>query len=1297
MTQPGGVGQSAGRGVPEDPDRNEWVSYDAFKNPPSMQTLVYSPDIRVLIMHGNKQIEISRDIVSFTIIRKENSVSTAFLTVANKEGRYSSKLSPMDRITIFLKRIRWVQVFSGYLDTVPFRQLYQGVITIKASCTLKRLLHTWWNPSLSGSVHLFNQAGFAQETAGDGQRLDSGLGSLLARLLNVVGGWAPEHIHISNFPVSFYNFITAQVQANQAANRAQVMKFRRLLLGDDITGGAPMYGNYNPNAGMPGPPGVGQAHYIAEIIAACDELGLGPINVNRETSQQIEQAGAEGIHSDDRASQKAWEQMMQIGQNWYTNTLNSDGAILGVACAMAETGLRNLANPKVPDSLRYPNDGVGHDHDSVGLFQQRNFAEWGCLPAWSQVFTAAGPVPIVDVRVGDEVWSFDGERMSLAKVTGWQMTGYKKLLTIHTRGRRLEVTANHRIPVRRYFGIADGRRRGECGWETIEVCAGEIRPGDYLIIPHGMGDGDATTTPDGTELTEGLMELIGLYLGDGNRDNNGRIEIAHGRGAYEDHMPYYRGLIERELGVTPRVDSRGTRTTFCSPGFRALIDTWFPGRDDTKRLPGWVFRLQSRLQVALLRGYLDADGSVGKRGEIIWASASRGLAEDIRHLCIQLGIPVGMLTARRAGTRQLYTVRASSPQHNHIVPHSPHKAANLAMASRSKRSRRRGGNRNSSTCRRALMGAPPQGTMYQRVVSVEQGDVEVPVYDIEVDGLHHYVSDGIVVHNTVAQRMNPRQAARMFFSHLRQIEGWRNMDPGQAIYQVQRGGSPAYYNSFIPEATRLVREAREAQSAASTALASNPLGQMVTAAAGAAGFDVSKTVNAVTQAATSSLDPSSARNLAGKPNPDSEGAINAAMSWIGTPYVWGGEQPGVGLDCSGLVDHAFRAIGINVGSWTGEQLAAGTPIDPAHAQRGDLLFPHSGHVGIYLGNGMWIDTGDARGVKVGPIQKPLSEHYAARRICDNGGPDPTAPFIQGLVGPGAPPGVGQQTGVGGGAGGSRSEMIARNLFSYIFDPALFLNPIAELWSGAGGHKDFIDSQPLIQMVQAVCRASLRNFQSAPNGDFIAYYPDYFGLDGKPAVMKLEDIELKDLHIDYSDDNLTTHVYVSGRGTLLGQLDQVSMWLDTAGTVTIEDEWLFHRLSKVGLGDYEPSSPEDFMRRYGVRPYQVHMEMVGSHELEFLLACQIFMEKWASQYQTRCSFTFMPELFPGMRIEIGDHGLQLYVHEVIHEGDFENGFHTTAVLSSPVNPRARDDMANTRTRASGPDLGNATGQLFNEYL
>ncbi len=84
-------------------------------------------------------------------------------------------------------------------------------------------------------------------------------------------------------------------------------------------------------------------------------------------------------------------------------------------------------------------------------------------------------------------------------------------------------------------------------------------------------------------------------------------------------------------------------------------------------------------------------------------------------------------------------------------------------------------------------------------------------------------------------------------------------------------------------------------------------------------------------------------------------ALDWALAQVGTPYIWGGEAPGVGFDCSGLTQAAYRVAGMALPRTAQEQYDAGPPI-PANAplQPGDLVFFGSGptdvsHVGIYVG------------------------------------------------------------------------------------------------------------------------------------------------------------------------------------------------------------------------------------------------------------------------------------------------------------------------------------------------------------
>lgn len=87
-----------------------------------------------------------------------------------------------------------------------------------------------------------------------------------------------------------------------------------------------------------------------------------------------------------------------------------------------------------------------------------------------------------------------------------------------------------------------------------------------------------------------------------------------------------------------------------------------------------------------------------------------------------------------------------------------------------------------------------------------------------------------------------------------------------------------------------------------------------------------------------------------------------AKKFIGTPYVWGGNDLNSGVDCSGLIQQVFRHYGIELPRTTYEQIGEGSPVGMKGLKPGDLVFfdtsSQSGadHVGIYLGGGRMIHT-----------------------------------------------------------------------------------------------------------------------------------------------------------------------------------------------------------------------------------------------------------------------------------------------------------------------------------------------------
>jgi cell wall-associated NlpC family hydrolase len=91
-------------------------------------------------------------------------------------------------------------------------------------------------------------------------------------------------------------------------------------------------------------------------------------------------------------------------------------------------------------------------------------------------------------------------------------------------------------------------------------------------------------------------------------------------------------------------------------------------------------------------------------------------------------------------------------------------------------------------------------------------------------------------------------------------------------------------------------------------------------------------------------------------------AVDWALAQVGTPYVWGGETPGVAFDCSGLVQAAYKAAGIALPRVAQDQYDATTHLTPGDPLvPGDLVFFGGGpgdisHVGIYVGGGEMVDA-----------------------------------------------------------------------------------------------------------------------------------------------------------------------------------------------------------------------------------------------------------------------------------------------------------------------------------------------------
>lgn len=86
------------------------------------------------------------------------------------------------------------------------------------------------------------------------------------------------------------------------------------------------------------------------------------------------------------------------------------------------------------------------------------------------------------------------------------------------------------------------------------------------------------------------------------------------------------------------------------------------------------------------------------------------------------------------------------------------------------------------------------------------------------------------------------------------------------------------------------------------------------------------------------------------------------------------------FDCSGFMQWGFSKANISIGRSTYDQIKSGVEVSLDNIQPGDLLFYSSlGHVGMYVGNGQWIESPNS-GKTVRITDVPWSSIGRARRV-----------------------------------------------------------------------------------------------------------------------------------------------------------------------------------------------------------------------------------------------------------------------------------------------------------------------------
>jgi hypothetical protein len=253
-----------------------------------------------------------------------------------------------------------------------------------------------------------------------------------------------------------------------------------------------------------------------------------------------------------------------------------------------------------------------------------------------------------------------------------------------------------------------------------------------------------------------------------------------------------------------------------------------------------------------------------------------------------------------------------------------------------------------------------------------------------------------------------------------------------------------------------------------------------------------------------------------------------------------------------------------------------------------------------------------------------------------------------------------------------------SIYSWGLQPSM--DPLGHLLEGS---RAMMNDQPILPFIANLMSGTMRSWCSAPNGDFIAWFPDYFGIWNTAAVMNIRQIELMDFTVDWFDQEIVTHQYVVGSpmamlnaadGSFSGVPDSSGFnWLlSTNGIATMDNPQIFQAL----FGEAASAQfVAEYLYRFGGRPNMVNMPQVVQGKPEFFMALYLFMQRWANQFRANVPMTFMPELWPGMLLALPDYEFQAYIMEVQHSFKFGKGggFHTSAKICAPARTSAKTDI------------------------
>jgi Fe-S cluster assembly scaffold protein SufB len=417
----------------------------------------------------------------------------------------------------------------------------------------------------------------------------------------------------------------------------------------------------------------------------------------------------------------------------------------------------------VPDDIKNTFDKLGIP-EAEQKFLAGVGAQYECLSGDTRVYTKRGVVPIRDIVPGDVVFSLDEETNQIipAPVKNFMPKGKRPVFDVKIGTRNIKATENHPFLVLELHRN-EGNQRGRYAraWKYLR----DLKTGDLVAVAKSLPDvgqdyeleqpvvetnwrHNHVDLPKHTSVD--LMWWLGLYMGDGfihSENEKARVEVAI-PATDQPLRSEFKQVTSRLFDIAAQNGDPYRLTVGSTIVARYLETNGFSGGALKKRVPVWVASLPQEQILAFIGGYVDADGYVrdhAKNKDVMLTSANPDLLQDIRNLAVVCGV----------GTSNIHRFEGKHPDDKNrtMVGYRMMFSGDFErLGCRSEQRLARMDKRKFHHDYSMAEGTSFRNHVndffgYARVESITPAGEEM-VYDIEVDGPHNFVAEGLIVHNS---------------------------------------------------------------------------------------------------------------------------------------------------------------------------------------------------------------------------------------------------------------------------------------------------------------------------------------------------------------------------------------------------------------------------------------------------------------------------------------------------------------------------------------------------------------------